>query len=56
MSSVVSAWPQGPLLTESANSCVPVGELSSSATQIIGGIAPSDMSFSRCAAVQRLDS
>ena len=40
MYSVVSAWPQGPLFTESANSCVPVGPDSSSSTQIIGGISP----------------
>src|SRR5271163_3178147 len=38
ISSVVSARPQGPLFTESANSWVPVGLLSSRKTQIISGI------------------
>ena len=43
MNSVVSAWPQGPLFTESANSCVPVGRDSSRKTQIMGGILPAAM-------------
>src|SRR6185437_7229756 len=37
MYSFVNAVPQGPLFTESSNSCVPVGHDSSSMTQIIGG-------------------
>ena len=35
---MVRALPHGPLFTESANSWVPVGEASSSITQIISGI------------------
>lgn len=40
MTSRTSASPHGPLLALSANSVVPVAVAWSSATQIIGGIAP----------------
>ena len=43
ISSVVSAAPHGPLLTLSANSCVPVGRSSSRNTQIMGGSRPDAM-------------
>src|SRR5581483_11701369 len=51
INSLVSARPQGPLLTESANSTQLVGNDSSSMTKIIGGIECSSI-ISRIAAAR----
>src|SRR3954471_24742639 len=53
INSRVSAVPQGPLFTESANSWVPVGHDSSSRTQTIGGSLPSLVSALSVLAVRR---
>src|SRR4029453_8701520 len=47
ISSAVSAWPHGPLLTLSTNPLVPVGLDWSTPTQIIGGALPVFISFHR---------